>query len=66
MPIYHYKHTCAFEQRFYLDEDVNSKVIDCYRCGHKVTAYQVRDKSEYVGEADGVKGVLKREPNPKN
>lgn len=60
MPIYKYTHTCGFEQRFFLEQDVNSKIISCYRCGKQVTAYQVRDDSEYVGEADGVKGVLQR------
>lgn len=59
MPLYQYDHKqCGFDQRFYLNEDVNSKIIDCYRCGRKVTARQVRDPKLKIGEADGVKGVL--------
>jgi hypothetical protein len=61
MPLYQYTHeACGFDQRFYLDENVNSKIIDCYRCGRKVTARQVRDPKLKIGEADGVKGVIER------
>lgn len=60
MPLYSYEHTCGFAQRLYLDENINSKVINCYRCGRKVTARQVRDPKLKIGEADGVKGVLER------
>lgn len=64
MPIYFYKHDCGFEQRFYLDENVDSKIIDCYRCGRKVTVRQDRDPKQKIGEADGVKGVLERGERP--
>lgn len=60
MPLYSYKHDCGMEQRFFLNEDVNTKLIDCYGCGRKVTARQVRDPRLKIGEADGVKGVLER------
>ena len=61
MPLYSYKHNeCGFDQRFYLDENVESKVVSCYRCGAGVTARQVRDPKLKIGEADGVKGVLER------
>ena len=63
MPLYEYKHTCGFDQRFYLNENVDSKIIDCYRCGRKVTARQVRDPKLKIGEADGVKGVIERGPS---
>jgi hypothetical protein len=63
MPRYTYQHAaCGFDQTFYLNEDVETKIIDCYRCGRAVTARQIRDPKITIGEADGVKGVLERGP----
>lgn len=66
MPLFSYNHkACGFAQRLFLNENVESKVIDCYRCGRKVTARQVRDPKLKIGEADGVKGVLELGQQPK-
>lgn len=59
MPIYKYEHDCGIEtQQIYMEQDVDSKIVECFNCGIKVTARQIRDKSLSVGEADGVKGIL--------
>ncbi len=62
MPLYEYKHECGFGQRLYLKENVDSKVLNCFRCGRKVTAKQVRDPKLAIKEVDGVVGVLEKEP----
>lgn len=62
MPIYVYHHDqCGMDQEFHLDKDVESVVVDCYRCGYKVTARQRREHGVFKGEADGLQGYLREE-----
>lgn len=63
MPVYYYKHRCGMEQEFFLEQSVTTKLIDCYRCGLRVTARQVRDNKQHVGRADGTIGILERGSN---
>ena len=63
MPFYKYKHNCGIgEQEFFLKEVVETKIIDCYGCGRKVTARQVRDPSTKIVGDDELRGEIKMEP----
>lgn len=67
MPQYHYNHEqCGMEQDFFLRESVETKQVNCYRCGLLVTARQVRDNSVQSAEADGTIGLIKHEVRPKH
>lgn len=59
MPAYRYSHDCGFKQDLWLDEDKETLIVICYRCGNNVRARQVRDKSIEKGEADGVIGIIR-------
>lgn len=48
------------QQDFYLEENVDKKVINCYRCGYQVQAIQVRVKGQFEASADGTTGILQR------
>lgn len=60
---YRYTHDCGRTHTQFLNEDVESKVLICDRCGRGVTARQVRDKQIVVNETDEVKGVFRHERN---
>lgn len=66
MPFYRYEHDCGFNHTQFLNEDKQSVVLKCDRCGRGVTARQVRDKAVAVNERDEVKGVFRRESGDAN
>lgn len=61
MPIYRYEHDCGHKHDQFLKADKDSVVLDCLRCGRKVTARQVRDSSVTYAENNHVTGVLRDE-----
>lgn len=61
MAFYRYEHECGFNHTQFLNEDKESVVLKCQRCGRGVTARQVRDKTAVVNENNEVKGVFRRE-----
>ncbi len=61
MPFYRYEHDCGFSHTQFLNQDKDSVVLNCSRCGRGVTARQVRDKSVEVKENNEVRGVFRHD-----
>ena len=60
MAVYKYNHDCGIKDFMqYLNQDKESIVLKCAKCGRGVSAKQVRDKSAHIAQKDGVRGVMR-------
>lgn len=63
MAVYRYEHDCGYKHDQFLNEDKDSIILKCERCGRDVSARQVRDKTVKTAENNEVTGILRHETN---